>query len=71
MVDSVAALVGVLAAAALLGAEVWIVGILALAYLVSRPVIGARALVKTGVALAASAVGYVVIVVLIGAAQLD
>lgn len=68
MMESVAALVGVLAAAALLGAEVWIVGTLVVGYLVSRPVISAAAFVKTGVALTASAVAYVVIVMLIGAA---
>jgi hypothetical protein len=62
------ALVGVLAAAALLGTAVWIGGILALGYLVSRPAITAAALVKTAMALTATAVTYVVVAALIGAA---
>lgn len=65
--QSVAALTGVVAVGVLLGAEVWIIGTLALGYLVSRPVVTPTTLLKTGVALAASAIAYVVIVMLIGA----
>lgn len=64
----VAALIGVLAAGAFLGVHVWVVGTLVLGYLVSRPAITPSALVKAGLALAASAVAYVAIVMLIGAA---
>ena len=68
MMHDLAALVGVLAAATLLGALVWIGGTLALAYVISRPSITAAALVKTGVALAGAAVVYVLLATLIGAA---
>jgi hypothetical protein len=64
----VAALLAVLAAATLLGAEVWIVGVLVLGYLVSRPAISVAALVKATLALTVSAVAYIVIVTLVGAA---
>jgi len=59
-------LLGVLAAAFLLGVEVWIVAVLALAYVVSREAITVGVLVKAAAALGASAVAYVVAVVLIG-----
>ncbi len=66
IVRGVADLIGVLAAAALLGAEVWIVGILVLGYVVSRPALGAALLARTVAMLAASAAVYVATVILIG-----
>ena len=62
----VAPLIGVLLAALLLGVTVWVVGILALAWLVSRKTITVAGLVKAGLAMGAAATGYVAAVILIG-----
>lgn len=51
----------------LLGIEVWVVAIAGLAYLVSREAVSAVALLEAAVALAASAVGWVVVAMLAGA----
>ena len=59
-------LLAVLVAAFLLGVEVWVVAILALAYVVSREAITVGALVKAAAALGASAIAYVAAVMVIG-----
>jgi len=61
-----ATLAAVLLAAILLGVEVWVVGIAALAWTVSRPALTAVAVATAGAALTASAVGYVAAVILLG-----
>ncbi len=64
MTAGIGDLLGVLAAAFLLGVEVWVVTLLLLAWLVARPVaIGAAAMVRVVAAFALSAVVYVVVVV--------
>ncbi len=59
-------LAAVLVAAILLGLEVWVVGIAALAWTVSRPALTGAVLAKAGAALAVSAIGYVAVVILVG-----
>lgn len=60
------ALAGVLLAALLLGVAVWVVGIAALAWVVSREAVTAAALVRAGAAVLASGVLYVATVIAIG-----
>jgi hypothetical protein len=68
MTEALASLAGVLIAGALLGVEVWVVGIGILAWVVARPgTITTRVAVVAGLLLALSAVAYVAAVVLIGA----
>jgi hypothetical protein len=61
-----ATLAAVLLAAILLGVEVWVVGIAALAWAVSRPTLTGLAVATAGAALTASAAGYVAVVILLG-----
>jgi hypothetical protein len=61
-----ATLAAVLLAAILLGVEVWVVGIAALAWTVSRPTLTGVVVATAGAALVASAVGYVTVVILVG-----
>jgi hypothetical protein len=58
-------LVGVLVAAALLGVDVWVVAIVSLGYVLTRPALGALAVGRAVLALAVSAVAYVAVVVAI------
>lgn len=64
--SGIAALAGVLLAALLLGIAVWVVGIAALASVVSRETVTTGALARAGVAVAASGVLYVAAVIAIG-----
>ena len=68
MTEALANLIGVLIAGALLGVEIWVVGIAVLAWVVARhgPIIP-RALVLAAFVLGVSAVAYVAVVVLIAA----
>jgi hypothetical protein len=61
-----AALLAVLAAAVLLGLEVWVVAVALLAWVVSRPALTGTVLVRAGAALAVSAAAYVTAVILVG-----
>lgn len=58
-------LLGVLLAAVLLGAAVWVVGIAILAWVVTRPALAGGTLPVAGAAVAASGVVYVLAVVAI------
>ena len=59
-------LTAVLVAAILLGLEVWIVGIAALAWTISRPALTGAVLVTAAATLAVSAIGYAAVVILLG-----
>jgi hypothetical protein len=65
MLHGVASLAAVLLAAVLLGLEVWVAGIGALGYVVTRPALAPRVIANALLALAASAAAYVTIVILI------
>lgn len=58
-------LLGVLLAAVLLGAAVWVVGIAILAWVLTRPVLAGGTLLAAGAAVAATGVVYVLAVVVI------
>ena len=64
--SGLAALTGVLLAALLLGVAIWVVGLAALASIVSCETVTAGALVRAGVAVVASGVLYVAAVIAIG-----
>jgi hypothetical protein len=68
MTEALANLIGVLIAGALLGVEIWVVGIGLLAWVVARqgPVIP-RVLIVAAFFLGVSGVAYVAVIVLIGA----
>jgi hypothetical protein len=64
--DVVVALAAVLGAGALLGVEVWVVAIVALGYVVSRPTVTAGVLSVAVATLAASALVYIGAAVALG-----
>ena len=64
--EAVVALGAVLGAGALLGVEVWVVAIVALGYVLSRPSLTARVLSVAVAALAASALVYIGAAVALG-----
>jgi hypothetical protein len=64
MLHGAASFLTVLIAAALLGVEVWVVGIVALGYVVTRPALGPAVVGRALLPLAVSAVAYVAIVIL-------
>lgn len=57
---------GVLVALVLLGVEVRVVAIAVLAYVSSREIITVRVLVRAGTVISASAIAYVIAVILVG-----
>jgi hypothetical protein len=66
MVTWGASVLGVLLALVLLGIEVWVVGIAALAYVVSREVVTVPVLLRAASVVAGSTLGYIAVVALIG-----
>jgi hypothetical protein len=66
MVTWGASVLGVLLALVLLGIEVWVVGIAALAYVVSREVVTVPVLLRAASVVAGSTLGYIAGVALIG-----
>lgn len=62
-----ASVLGVLVALVVLGLEVWVVGIAALAYVVSREVVTVPVLLRAASVVAGSTIGYIAVVALIGA----
>ncbi len=65
MLHGAATLLAVMSTAALLGVDVWVVAIVALGYVVTRPVLRPLAVGKALLALAAASVAYVAIVMLV------
>ena len=62
-----ASVLGVLLALVLLGVDVWVVGIAALAYVVSREVVTVPVLLRAASVMAGSTLVYIAVVALIGA----
>ncbi len=62
----VANVAGVLLALVLLGVEVWVVAVAALAYVVSREVITVPVLMRAAIVVGGSAIGYIAVVTLVG-----
>jgi hypothetical protein len=67
ILDAATALLAVLGAGALLGAEVWVVAVVALGWAVTRTALGASVVARALLVLAASAALYVATVMLLAA----